>query len=374
MPGRPHGQPTVYLHIGIAKTGTTYLQELLWHNRKVLERHGVRYPARLPGDHFRAAVDLRQTPFAGDHATFVPGAWANVAAAAMAAPDRAVISHETLTRTRVEQVRRAAQSFAGADLHLIVTVRDLGRQLPAVWQEQVKNRSAVSYARFLRAVAEQSRSRRHKHFWLAQDVLDVLTRWSTAVPPERIHVVTVPQPGGPPGLLWRRFASVIGLDPSVVDTDVPMSNVSLGVAEAELLRRMNRSLRHRMDWPTYEREIKVGLAKRLAARRDSARLTVPKNRREWVEQCAEGMIAGLRSGGFDVVGNLDELRPVFDERPVVMPSDIRPQQLLQMAGDVVGELVVDHSAQHTSGLRGRLAALDPTTRLGRWVRRLARGR
>jgi hypothetical protein len=243
-----------------------------------------------------------------------------------------------------------------------------------VWQEQVKNRSAVSYARFLRAVAETPKSRRHKHFWMAQDVLDVLTRWSTAVPPERIHVVTVPQPGAESGLLWQRFASVIGLDPSVVDTDVPMSNVSLGVAEAELLRRMNRSLRHRMDWPTYEREVKVGLAKRLAARRDSARLTVPKNRRAWVEHCAEGVIAGLRSGGYDVVGNLDELRPVFDERPVVMPSDIRPQQLLQMAGDVVGELVVDNAARRGSGLRRRLAKLHPATRLGWLVRRLGRSR
>jgi len=373
MPGRqPHGQPTVYLHIGIAKTGTTYLQELLWHNRKVLERHGVRYPAQLPGDHFRAAVDLRQTPFAGDHATFVPGTWDTVAAAAMGAPDRAVISHETLTRTRVEQVRRAAESFAGADLHLIVTVRDLGRQLPAVWQEQVKNRSAVSYTRFLRAVADRPQTRRHQHFWMAQDILDVLARWSAAVPPERIHVVTVPQPGAESGLLWQRFASVIGVDPGVVDTDVPMSNVSLGVAEAELLRRMNRSLRNRMDWPTYEREIKVGLAKRLAARRDSARLSVPANRRAWVGQCAEEMIAGLRSGGYDVVGNLDELRPVFDERPAVMPSEVRPQRLLRMAGDVVGELVADSAAQRSSGLRGRLAALNPATRLGRLVRRFGR--
>jgi hypothetical protein len=167
---------------------------------------------------------------------------------------------------------------------------------------------------------------------------------------------------------------VIGLDPSVVDTDVPMSNVSLGVAEAELLRRMNRSLRHRMDWATYEREVKVGLAKRLAARRDSTRLTVPRNRRGWVEQCAEEMIAGLRSGGYAVVGNLDELRPVFDERTVVMPSDIRPQRLLRMAGDVVGELVVDNAAQRSSGLRGRLSALNPATRLGRLVRRLGRSR
>jgi hypothetical protein len=58
---------------------------------------------------------------------------------------------------------------------------------------------------------------------------------------------------------------------------------------------------------------------------------------------------------------------------VVTPSDIRPQQLLQMAGDVVGELVADNAAQRTSGLRGRLSALNPATGLGRWVRRLGQG-
>jgi hypothetical protein len=59
-------QPTVFLHIGIAKTGTTYLQGLMWHNRGLLERNGLRYPGDLPGDHFRASVDLREKPFAGE--------------------------------------------------------------------------------------------------------------------------------------------------------------------------------------------------------------------------------------------------------------------------------------------------------------------
>lgn len=369
MSGR---RPTVYLHIGIAKTGTTYLQELLWQNRRVLERHGVRYPGDVPGDHFRASVDLRQTPFAGEHDTFVPGSWDRLAAAATAAPDRAVISHETLTRTRVEQVRRAAESFRDVDLHVIVTARDLGRQLPAVWQEQVKNRVAVSYGRFLRAVCERPQSGRYRHFWQAQDILDVLARWSVAVPPERVHVITVPQPGAAPGLLWQRFASVIGVDPTVVDTDVSTSNVSLGVAEAELLRRMNRSLRRRMDWATYEQEVKVGLARRLAARNGPARLTVPQTRREWVSACAELMVAGLRDGGYDVVGDLDELRPVFDDRPVVMPSDVRPRRLVRLAGEVVGDLVLENARLRRSGLRARLSDLGTKSTPGRVLLRIRR--
>lgn len=368
MPGR---QPTVYLHIGIAKTGTTYLQGLMWHNRRLLERHGLLYPGDLPGDHFRASVDLRQKPFAGEESTYVPGAWDAVAAAAVSAPDRAVISHETLTRTRVEQVRRAADSLRSAgELHAVVTVRDLARQLPAVWQEQVKNRGTVSYERFLRDVGERPESNQHRHFWEAQDVLDVLERWSAAVPPERVHVVTVPQPGSVSGLLWERFASVIGVDPTLVDTDVPVSNVSLGVAEAELLRRMNPQLRERLDWPAYERQIKVGLAARLAAREGSTRLAVPADRRAWVSERSEQMIAGLRAGGYDVVGDLDELRPVFDDRTVVMPGDIPPDELLQIAAECVGDLVADRAAGRPRRRPSPPTPPGPDSRSGRLLRRV----
>ncbi len=368
MTGR---QPTVFLHIGIAKTGTTYLQGLLWHNRGLLERSGLRYPGDLPGDHFRASVDLREKPFAGEDSTYVPGSWDTVAAAAMGADDRALISHETLTRTHVDQVRRAAESFrAAAELHLVITVRDLGRQLPAVWQEQVKNRGMHTYEKFLADVAERPTSNQYRHFWEAQDILDVLERWSAAVPPERVHVVTVPQPGSVSGLLWERFASVIGVDPTMVETDVPVSNVSLGVAEAELLRRMNPALRERLDWPTYEKQVKVGLAARLAARDGSARLTVPVERRGWVEDRAEQLISGLRKGGYDVVGDLDELRPVFDERPVVMPGDVPADELLSIAAECVGDLIADPPQRRPRRLPGGQTAPGPNTRLGRLLRRV----
>jgi hypothetical protein len=371
MQGR---QPTIFLHIGIAKTGTTYLQEVLWHNRRLLDQHGLRYPGDRPGDHFRASVDLRQKPFAGEAHTLQPGAWDALARAAKAAPDRAVISHETLTRATTEQVQRAVESLQPAELHLVVTVRDLARQLPAVWQEHLKNRGVSNYDRFLRDVAERPRNRRHRNFWQAQDLLDVLRRWSAAAPPERVHLVTVPQPGAPSGLLWERFASVLGVEPGLVRTDLPVSNVSLGVAEAELLRRLNPALRERVDWPTYERHVKSGLVRRLAARRDTARLQVPVDWRAWVSNRAEQMVAGLREGGYDVVGDLDELVPVFDDRPVVMPRDIPSKQLLQMAGECFADLLGEHAAPGRGmryRLRNRLRAVASARRA--WSRRPGSG-
>jgi hypothetical protein len=49
----------VYLHIGAPKTGTTYLQEVLFRNRARLAEHGVLYPGDSTAAHYAAVLDLR---------------------------------------------------------------------------------------------------------------------------------------------------------------------------------------------------------------------------------------------------------------------------------------------------------------------------
>ena len=56
-------QRRVYLHIGAPKTGTTYVQDRLSRNSRMLAQHGVHFPGRAPLTspgmfHFRAALDL----------------------------------------------------------------------------------------------------------------------------------------------------------------------------------------------------------------------------------------------------------------------------------------------------------------------------
>ena len=328
----PDRQPTVFLHIGIAKTGTTYLQKLMWRERHALARQGAVYPAGSPNAHFMASVDLRQKPFAGGRGAIVPGSWDALAGEARSVRDRAVISHESLARATVPQVRRAVDSLAPAEVHVIVTVRDLARQLPAAWQERVKNRSSGRYREFLRNVSENPDSAMHKHFWEAQDVVRVLERFGKVIPAERIHVVTVPPRGAKGEGLWERFASVIGVDPEAVNSEVPQTNVSLGVAEAELLRRMNRTLRRELDLETYVREVKVRLADRLGRRGGSQRLAIPHDCRDWLNDRAKQLVAGIEAGGYDVVGDLADLQPVMSDEPVMMPSDVPDQQLFDLAG------------------------------------------
>ena len=49
----------MFLHIGEPKTGTTFLQQVMWRNRSELAAQGVVLPGHHPQDHFRASQDLR---------------------------------------------------------------------------------------------------------------------------------------------------------------------------------------------------------------------------------------------------------------------------------------------------------------------------
>jgi hypothetical protein len=55
--GRP--PPRVLVHIGEPKTGTTFLQQVMWSNRAELAAQGVVLPGHHPQDHFSASQDLR---------------------------------------------------------------------------------------------------------------------------------------------------------------------------------------------------------------------------------------------------------------------------------------------------------------------------
>ncbi|MDP9443201.1 MAG: hypothetical protein M3P83_02135, partial [Actinomycetota bacterium] len=326
------GEVRVYLHVGMAKTGTTYLQNRCWANRRFLAEQGLCYPGTQRGAHFQASIDLRATPFVGEESTYVPGAWDEVATAARSARDRALISHETLARATAEQADRALRSLAPAQVHVVVTVRDLARQIPAVWQEMVKNRGVLGYGEFLTAITAASPGRIGSTFWLGQDVVDTLRRWTAAIPPERVHVVTVPPAGAPRGTLWDRFCAPLGLDPRTARRDVSTVNTSMGVAQAEFLRRINPTLHRRLEWPLYARAVKHGLVNRLAAADDAVRLRVPPDLHPWLKERSEAMIAGLAAGGYDVVGDLADLRPVLEDVPAAMPEDVGADQLLEVCG------------------------------------------
>lgn len=302
----------VLLHVGTPKTGTSYLQDVLFHNPKPLAEAGIRYPAERFDAHFLAALDLMRMPWGGLEAEAV-GAWDRLAAAVREYDGTSIVSHEILATADRAQVERALASLGhgdGAEIHLVLSVRDLTRQIPAEWQENVKHRASLSYAEFLDRIRDPERaSRIGSWFWGVQEIPAILERWGAVLPPERIHLVTVPPRGGAPELLWQRFVAAFGLTGIELDLGTDRSNPSLGAPETALIRRINQAANQELPPRHYRPLVRELLAHRtLSARADSPRLGLPPELEEWVAAVQESWIDAIRERGYDVIGDLADLR------------------------------------------------------------------
>lgn len=339
------GADRVYLHLGAPKTGTTYLQEILWNNRERLAAAGVSYPGGRSEAHFHAAMDLQNRQFQADHHDEnVPGAWRRLVEHARRTEGTVVISHELFCTARPEEIDRALRDLSFAEVHLVCTARDLARQLPAVWQEDVKNRHTVSFGDFVAGVrgTVQPPGLLSDLFWRRQDLPEVLAKWSRFVPAERVHIVTVPPAGEAPDLVWQRFAQLIGVPASDYDTTVKRQNRSLGVAETQLLRRLNETLDGHVSWLGYDSVVKFGLAARtFGARKPNTPIRIPEEHYEWIHREAERAHSRLREAGYDVVGDLDDLLPRRETTGTVHPDDADPNETLDVAVEAISALVQD---------------------------------
>lgn len=363
----------VVLHVGLPKTGTTYLQALLAANRQQLRDAGVLYPNLGPGAMFRGAIEVR-----GSHAKFglsadeVAGTWQSLCDRARSFPGTTVISHEVLAGATLAQIADALAPLAGLEVHVVVTARDLGRQATAHWQEEVKLGDTRSFADFEREQFRADTGRDagpdaggvRPHFWHAQDFADALSRWSSVIPPERAHLVVCPAPGADPGELWRRFAEAAGIEAGLIDpadaADAVRANPSLGSAQIALIRDVNAALAGRLDPAEHHRIVKRGYAENVLALRPTRRPRTPYNLGKVFEAVTTEWLAEVSAAAYPVHGDLQELMPVLGERtdphPDVVPDDERlPDDPAVLAGLFVAEA--------NPGLARRLR--DRLSRLGR---------
>ena len=304
----------VFLHIGLHKTGTTYLQNVLRANRAQLADQGVLYPggAGQPVQVFAVWDLLGRRPRGASDAR-ITGAWAATVDLVNGSDHPTVLlSDEHLSLASPRQARTAVQAFDGAEVHVVVTARDLARVLVSAWQEEIKNRGAWTWQQFAGAVRDPDAAARNpaRGFWMRQDLPAILETWQTAVPTERVHVVTVPPAGAPSGVLLDRVASVVGFDPERLTEEPPWTNETVGLAGTEALRRLNERLDNTLNQRQYDRVVKLTIVRILADRTTPVPLAVPPEDFGWVRERGQAMIDAVRQRGYPVVGDLAELEPV----------------------------------------------------------------
>lgn len=345
----------VVLHVGTPKTGTTYLQDLLWRNRRELRRRGVCYPGGHSDAHFLAAMDLQGATSEEIGVMSLPGAWDRLVNEVTSARGTVVVSHELFSPMEPDLIERALDAFGRGELHVVCTARDLGRQLPAAWQEDLKNRHTMGFAEFLDSVRDRAKGHwLGELFWRMQDVPAVLRRWAATLPPQRVHVVTVPPAGSAPGQLWQRFATVLGVRPDDLDDldDAPAElNHSLGPAQAQLLRRLNLTIPPDLPWELYGLTIREQVIDALARwPGDTRRVTLPPGQLPWVTEEADRMVTELAETGYEIVGDLDDLLPT-PVPPGPDPDAVTDAELLGIALEAVRDLIQRYAERATQAQR-----------------------
>lgn len=356
----------VFLHIGLPKSGTTYVQTVLAENKERLaERANLLYPGRTWEAQVKAVRDLRSKNVGGAVGGS-RGAWQRLVDEISAWDGDSVVSMEWLAGATTQDVRRTFASFPHQQVNVIISMRDLARTIPAAWQEFVQNRETWTWSEFIRAVSSDAprATPAGDRFWSQQDIGKILTVWRDAIPAERIHVVTLPQPGAPAGELWSRFASVLEIDGLLFDASGKGSNESLGRESAELMVRVSETSRLRgIDRKTYEEMLKQATAKRgLSKRRHVERPQhrLPHDLEEWARVRSAQHIEVIKAAGVDVVGDLSELEPTFSEDRLG-DDGVDAEAVLEAAVEGLVALAMDRGKE-LERLRRRAAKLERENR------------
>jgi hypothetical protein len=289
----------VVFHIGLMKSGTTFIQGRLNTNRERLAGQRVLFPGPTWNRHVRAVSDLLGS------GKRKPGSWKSLVDEVNAYDGTAVVSMEYLAPMGRPRIKVLRDAFPDAEVRIAVTVRDLGRSVPAMWQESIKNRRTWTWDEYVRSI--QKGGEPGRRFWRQQHAAKIVARYGSVVGPDHVYVVTVPPPGADPALLWDRFSEVAGIAPDTWD-EAPRANESLGAASTLVMSRLNLATQD-LSLKAYKKRVK-GLAKYVMGghrgEEDPIGFTVPG----WLREESTRVVADLGRSGAHLVGDLADLEPV----------------------------------------------------------------
>jgi hypothetical protein len=328
----------VFFHVGLPKTGTTYLQTIMWDNRDELRRQGVLLPGFGARQHLWASGVVREDPRLDRRGPDAKHAWGQLVREVNDWPGTAVISHEFFAGAAEAQAARAMADLAGAEVHVVLTARDMLSLVTARWQEMVKNGSTVAIDDY---PAGDSTSPHDEWGWASMDTGEVLRRWGASLPPERVHVLTLPKPTEPKETLWLRFAGLVGIDPARVDVSGSQRNESLGVVEVELLRRVNADLTG--FGSAFDRGVWIRgyLAQGKLVPRKGEKFWPSAERVEQLRARGARAVEHIETAGYDVLGDVTDLRTPDHLPERRHPSSVTEAEMLAAATSTIAAMMTD---------------------------------
>ena len=224
----------LYLHVGMHKTGTTFLQLTLARNRHRLLKHGVNYPKiqssyRESGAHLSLVESIELGNI--DSAT-------NLVSKSFKKADRVLLSSERWTPSLRRFPDRFIQWFTdiqqrGHEIRVILYIRRQDLYALSNYRACVRNplfdRSSLTYQEFI--------MQRARHF----NYLNTLRLWQQVIGKENLYVRPFERTQWHSGDLLSDFLSLLNIKNTTSFSTLPTNtNRSFSAVVTELLRRTNR--------------------------------------------------------------------------------------------------------------------------------------
>ena len=236
---------TLYLHIGLRKTGTTSLQKILHQNAEIIRAHGINYVSRVAGlpveeenaHHFLAHGLLNKR-----HRYTPKVDFSELDAHASALRDEIcsvegvnVISSEDFSRLEDYSVFKLAEYFSGVDVKILIYLRRQDAWIDSLYGQMLKVGRDLSIDQL---IDFEERS---------IDIPKFLLPWENAFGSENI-IIRIYE-GEAKNNIWEDFCSAVGVDSAKGCVEkMPIANKSLSYQSTKFLNLLgdaeaNKSLR-----------------------------------------------------------------------------------------------------------------------------------
>jgi hypothetical protein len=366
---------TCLVHIGPPKTGTTAIQGAFHDLRPETSAQGVHYAGRPRHSGKAIQAVTERAGFFTDGKPVDISAWHKLVKDSQQPADmRVLVSSEFFADALEEQIPRIVDDLGRERVHVVVTLRPLGKIVTSQWQQYVQSGMRVSFVAWLEAQFGEEQPpkvtptfwRRHRHDLLVR-------RWINVVGAENLTVVAVDDRDH--GMLLRTFEGLTGLREGTLVSPPDVTNRSMSLPEIEAVRALNILFTEEgLPYSAQSRLIHFGAApymKLVDPPADEAKVEMPRWAAERVHQLSLEMVEDIKSTGVRIIGDIDRMAlPVLDA-PEEIPETVDVPATVS-ARLAMGVLQASGAARRArEGARAQPAAEPPevarisTAQLGR---------
>jgi hypothetical protein len=302
----------VLLHVGVHKTGTTAIQAALADARPELRQRGTLYPGKRKAQH-RSALAVTQRTWGwkergGESYDMTVYDW--LVDQTRGHAGRVAISSEFFCECDAETAAKVVEDLGRERVHVVITLRNLGRLLPSSWQQYLKYGLVAGYEKWLHNIFDAPEGKMTPSFWRRNNHAAVVSRWADAVGPENVTVLVLEDVDL--SAMYRTFAQLLDAPEDLLVSRMNLtSNRSMTAAEAEFLIGLNKRVKSDLTWDEYVKYVRRGVALGMVEGRepspDEPRLHTPEWALEAAAKHGERAVEGIRASGVRVLGDLDAL-------------------------------------------------------------------